>query len=83
MLAVLRLLRCIMEAVNRDDVKVMVHKGMTHKQISAELQIRFPGIRGLSERSVRRFCEKYGIHKPRGLELDRLVEEAVQEVLAS
>ena len=69
-----------MEAVNEDEVQMMVYKGMTHKQISAELQIRFPGTRGFSERTVRRFCERHGIHKPRGLKLDQLVEEATQEV---
>ena len=67
-----------MEAVNEDEVQMMVYKGMTHKQISAELQIRFPGTRGFSERTVRRFW--HGIHKPRGLKLDQLVEEATQEV---
>ena len=69
-----------MEAVNEDEVQMMVYKGMTHKQISAELQIRFPGTREFSERTVRRFCERHGIHKPRGLKLDQLVEEATQEV---
>ena len=69
-----------MEAVNEDEVQMMVYKGMTHKQISAELQIRFPGTRGFSERTVRRFCERHGIHEPRGLKLDQLVEEATQEV---
>ena len=53
---------------------------MSHKKISEELQGRFPAMKGLSERSVRRFCLKHGLHKPRGADLDEIVKDSVKEV---
>ena len=45
------------------------------------LQSVYPSIqRGLSARSVRRFCNEKGITKLKGNELDEVVEEAVVEV---
>ncbi len=58
----------------------MVLKGMTYKDISDEMQRRFPGRRGLSERTIRRHCSTLGIHKLCGGDLDEVVKEAVSEV---
>ncbi len=67
--------------IDPEEVKELVFKGLTHQQISETLQARFPQIsRGLSERSVRRFCSQHSIHKPTGVELDSIVEDAVSEV---
>ncbi len=60
-----------------DEVFEMVTSGMT---ISNTLKTRFPGIRGFSARSVRRFCSENGIHKPDSAQVDAVVECAVTEV---
>lgn len=74
----IHLLKCaVMEA---DEIRVMVRRGMTHMEISTELKGKHPGVKGLSERSVRRFCQEQGIHKPRGRELDDIMEDSVREV---
>ena len=62
------------------EVGDMVLQGMTHREISEEFASRFPAMKGLSERSVRRFCQKQGIHKPRGADLDEIVRDSVEEV---
>ena len=52
-----------MDAVNVDFVRdLVVMQGKTHSQVSLLLQEAYPGKRGLSSRSVRRFCLKNGIH---------------------
>ena len=67
--------------IDSEEVKDMVYQGLTHQQVSETLQARFPNIsRGLSVRSVRRFCDQHSIHKPSGAELDSIVEDAVSEV---
>ncbi|XP_064383624.1 uncharacterized protein LOC135351363 isoform X2 [Halichondria panicea] len=63
-----------------DEVFEMVTSGMTHEDISNTLKTRFPGIRGFSARSVRRFCSENGIHKPDSAQVDAVVECAVTEV---
>ena len=68
---------CVMEL---EEVTEMVLRGMTHKQISEELQRQFPSSKGLSKRSVRRFCKEHDIHKPRGPDLDAIVSDSVEEV---
>ena len=50
---------------------------ITHRQLSEELQNRFPGIRGYSVRSIECFCREKGIHKS-----SRLSDVQVQEVVA-
>ena len=42
---------------------LVVRKKLTHKQISEELRRANPGVRGLSEMSVRRFCSAHDIHR--------------------
>lgn len=55
-------------------------KGLTYKEISIGLQQANPQVRGLSERSVRRFCKENGIEKIDNAEVDYVVEDAVKEV---
>ena len=65
------------------DVEVVTDwrkKGMTYKEISARLQQACPQVRGLSERSVRRFCKENGIEKMNDAEVDDVIEEVVEEV---
>ena len=55
----------------------------THKQLSDELQRMHPGIRGLSVRSIEKFCRDRGIHKSSCLSIDCVqiaVKEAVSKV---
>ncbi len=66
--------------VHVDEVGEMVLRGMTHREISEEFKGRFPNMKGLSERSIRRFCQKHGLHKPRGADLDAIVKDSVEEV---
>ena len=59
----------------------------SHKEVSILLQQAYPGVNGLSERSVRRFCAKHSIHsRDRSLstaDLDAVVSSAVAEVKIS
>ena len=48
-----------MDEVDEDFVRKRVEEGNSHAVISEELQTMFPGLRGLSERSVRRFCTDF------------------------
>lgn len=55
----------------------------SYEDISKELQEAHPTARGLSARSVRRFCAEYGIHKTSRLPdhvLDRVVASSVAKV---
>ena len=57
--------------------------GWSHKKISLFLQENNPGVRGLSERSVRRFCHQNDIHKTSRLDnqtLDEVVTKATSMV---
>ena len=49
-----------MDEVDEDFVRKRVEEGNSHAVISEELQSMFPGLRGPSERSVRRFCTHAG-----------------------
>ena len=42
--------------------KVVIEKN-THKQLSDELQQSFPGEKGFSVRSIKKFCSEKGISK--------------------
>ena len=56
----------------------------THEQISEAVQQLYPGTKGLSSRSVRRFCNNHNIHATSRLsppELSRVVSTAVSQVL--
>lgn len=55
----------------------------THREISEQLQAMYPGLRGCSTRSVRRFCNHHGIHGTSRLkeeQLDRVVSANVRKV---
>ena len=63
--------------------KLVVEDRRSHRDISDELRRRYPTMRGLSARSVRRFCEIYGIHstsRVSDLELDTYVRNCVARV---
>ena len=67
--------------IDREEVKELVFKGLTHQQVSETLQARlFQISKGLSERSVKRFCSQHSIHKLTGAELNSIVKDAVSEV---
>ncbi|KAK2551584.1 hypothetical protein P5673_027564, partial [Acropora cervicornis] len=73
-----------MEAIDEEWIRrqVMVER-KTHHEISEILKCHLPFNRGLSERSVRRFCENRGIHYRSGLDrraLASTTREAVQKV---
>ena len=71
-----------MDAVNVDFVRdLVVTQGKTHSQVSLLLQEAYPGKRGLSSRSVRRFCLKNGIHAQNRLSNEEL-EHYTKEVVA-
>lgn len=58
-------------------------EGFTYPEISEELCAKFPGERGFSSRSVRRFCEEHGIRRSSYLsqkELSKVVATAVNQV---
>ena len=55
----------------------------THQEVSDELVLLHPGVRGLSRMSLRRFCSEHGIHKTLRLDdhsLDRAVALNVMRV---
>lgn len=43
-------------------VQMRVNSGYTHRAIVEELRNRFPGVRGISVRSLKRFCSVYDLH---------------------
>ena len=66
-------------------VRSQVLSGRSHADISRDLQAQNPGTRGLSERSVRRFCHVHDLHYRCGLsqqELDGEVQMRVAQVTA-
>lgn len=72
--------------MNETDIRQLVDRGVSHSEISERLQRQFPGDRGFSARSVRRFCQDHGIHYRSGLsdaDLRLVVESAVREVYLS
>ena len=76
--------RSMEERVDVDLIRdLVVRRKLTHKQISEELQRQNPGVRGLSEMSVRRFCFNHDIHRTSQIsdgELDCAVFKAVSQV---
>ena len=71
-----------MDAVNVDFVRdLVVTKGKTHSQVGLLLQEVYPEKRGLSSRSVKRFCLKNGIHAQNRLSNEEL-EHYTKEVVA-
>ena len=72
---------------NEDFVREkLVIERYTYKQLSDELQQCFPGEKGYSVRSIKRFCSEKGIRKTSDIdqqELDEVVSSAVLQVEAS
>lgn len=63
--------------------KKVTEERKTHKQISDELKQMYPGVSGLSSRSVRRFCKLHDIHSMSLLsdaDLDRVVSSSIAKV---
>ena len=61
-------------------IRDRVNNGYTHQSIALELQQHYPSLRGLSTRSVRRFCCRNRIHHSSRLsttEVDDVVERYV------
>lgn len=67
-------------------IRGMVESGhKTHEEISKILQDQYPAMRGLSSRSVKRYCHTHNIHATSRLskpELTRVVATAVSQVYA-
>ena len=70
--------------VEEDFVRALIVEGRwTHKQVSNLLKEKYPDKRGVSEISVRRYCEVHNIHKTSRLtddQLDVVVNNAVCQV---
>ena len=58
-------------------IQRLVENGSTHKSIAEELRDRFPNVRGISARSVRRFCAANSLHAT-----SRLPDRAVDVLVA-
>lgn len=59
---------------------------LSHEDISQQLEMLYPAIRGTSAASVRRYCRNHAIHKTARLDssaLDRLVFQNVMRVSRS
>ena len=62
-------------------LQTLIDEGKTYEQISQTLQSSNVAVtRGLSARSVRRFCADNGIKKKKGADLDNIVAQSVSEV---
>ena len=53
--------------------RMVLVDGRTHQEVSEELLMLYPGMKGLSSQSVRRFCAKHDIHRTSRLEAQQLV----------
>lgn len=65
--------------------KRITEDGITHSELSEELQHTYADERGLSTRSLERFCSTKGIRKTSRLpqeSVERAVEEAILRVSA-
>ena len=63
--------------------ELVVEDRRSQKEISDGLRRRYPTVRGLSSRSVRRFCETHDIHctsRLSDLELDTYIRNGVARV---
>lgn len=66
-----------------DFIRNRVKSGATHQEIAAELRGLYPGLPGLSGRSLRRFCFLKQIHRSSRLSsqsVDEVVEQAIAQV---
>lgn len=58
-------------------VRQRIKEHATHKIIAEELKHLFPGVKGISRSSVKRFCAKYDLHRT-----SRLSREALDVLVA-
>jgi len=61
----------------------LVEERLTYQELSKVLQEMFPGQKGLSTRTLQRYCSCEGIQKTSKLsdnDLDRAIKEAISEV---
>lgn len=73
----------LLEALEGEIRWRIAHLGETFQTVSEYLQSIFPGVRGISTRSIRRFCHSRDIHYRSRLstvELERLVQHTVTRV---
>ena len=63
------------EIVDEAEIRYMIERGVTHRQIATHFQNIFPNVRGISERSVRRYYKLFGIR--------RLSQEAVNLMVSN
>ena len=69
-------------------VKELVEEqGKTHREVADILRQQHPGVNGLSERSVRRFCATNGIRRydsrVTGVDVHNVVTSAIAEVIVA
>ena len=70
-----------MEGINAEIVKdLFIKQKKSHAEISLLLQRTYPNERGLSVRSVRRFCHENGIHAQNRVSNEEL-EQCTREVV--
>jgi len=72
-----------MDDMDEEEVRKLVERGETHDQISHHLKQIYPNRRGISARSVRRFCSQRDIRQRNEMnddELDRVIESRVSAV---
>lgn len=69
-----------MENVDKDLVSTWVKQGYSYESISQELKRNSTDVRGLSSRSVRRFCFCNGIKKMDENEVDDTIGILINEV---
>ena len=84
----LRKMAGIEKVVTVSYIKKLVEKqAKTHREVSEILRQRYPGVEGLSERSVRRYCATNNIQRhDTGLtpvDVDNVVASAIAKVRAS
>ena len=59
-------------------VRDLVIRGVSHREISDFYRSQYPHVRGLTERSVRRYCSERSIHRISNDELDVIVAEHIR-----
>ena len=76
----------LVDICSKEDILRLLENGATYSDVSHELRYRFPNIRGLSSRTVRRFCNEHHISRGRSHnrisedELNHLVSVGISEV---
>ena len=63
------------EIADETFVRDLMVRGVPHLEISRYYQSQYPGVRGVSLRSVRRYCCEREIHRISNDELDEIVRE--------